>query len=416
MALLTGLDVILGIICITNPKACFGSCPTFYLNPDLNFHFSDAEVFSEAIRPSLEYSDIDALNNEPTFGNLFSLTMKNEALETHCVREVILLACPRPEGCRIYHSVKDEFFLCENYYPVTSAASDKGDISELLQNRDRNEWYSLADEKNMSSKEEILLTFQDVGETDDPGLILDFRQSLMTTYLIYSAFGYMGDEVGDIFARMERNSDTKEKVKDGIEKELGKIDIFLWDEKKESWTFQDGFYEIGPIAINRQIIPLENVNKNADLKLKLVLNKGYWRIDHAALTNIKEKVNPLHIPPSGILNSGLPDQKAYEEIIDPKKLLISMPGDEFTFNFILPDPKTDYELFLYAKGYYLEWMRDNWLKNKDLVKLWQMIELPRIYLKEEAMNYKEYEKTMEKEFWDSKINSNPFVSGTILSR
>jgi len=32
MAIITALDALLGILCITTPKACFGSCPTFYFN------------------------------------------------------------------------------------------------------------------------------------------------------------------------------------------------------------------------------------------------------------------------------------------------------------------------------------------------------------------------------------------------
>lgn len=49
LSILAGLDAVLGVICITNPKACFGSCPTFYINENDNFHFADAEGFSNAI-------------------------------------------------------------------------------------------------------------------------------------------------------------------------------------------------------------------------------------------------------------------------------------------------------------------------------------------------------------------------------
>jgi hypothetical protein len=72
-------DVTLGVICFTNPKACFGSCPSFYINEKSKIHYADAEGFSNAISPSLECFDIDALNNHPITGNVFSLTMKNEA-------------------------------------------------------------------------------------------------------------------------------------------------------------------------------------------------------------------------------------------------------------------------------------------------------------------------------------------------
>ena len=56
LAILTGINVAAGIICIISPKTCYGSCPTFYINSDDDFHYSDAEGFSNAILPSMEYA------------------------------------------------------------------------------------------------------------------------------------------------------------------------------------------------------------------------------------------------------------------------------------------------------------------------------------------------------------------------
>jgi hypothetical protein len=408
LSILAGLDVIAGIICISNPKACFGSCPTFYINENDNFHYADAEGFSNAISPSLEYYDIDALDNKPLFQNTFSITMKNEALETHCVNDVKLLAYPRKKGERVYQSPTNDFYLCENNYSLTHASANEGDITTLLKNEDRQERFSFSDENNLSNKEEVFLSFNNVKNADKLGLVLNFRQTLMTTYFIYSAMGYMGDEVGDIFAKMEMNKETKEKLKGGIKKELGNIDIYLWNEQKNDWELQNGVYETGPIAINRQFIPLQHLSSSSKIKLKLVLNKGLWRIDYVALTNIKDKVKPIEITPTNILNKGKVDNTALLEIKNPEKYLISMPGSEYKFNFTLPSAVTDYELFLYSKGYYLEWMREHWLKDKDLLKLKQMVDNPKKYLMVESKNYKRYETTMEHEFWNSKIDTKTF--------
>jgi hypothetical protein len=85
-----------------------------------------------------------------------------------------------------------------------------------------------------------------------------------------------------------------------------------------------------------------------------------------------------------------------------------MPGCEYRFSFTLPDENADYELFLYSKGYYLEWMRAHWIGDKDLMKLRQMVYKPHKYLLEEAKNYKRYETTMEQEFWNSRIDTKTF--------
>jgi hypothetical protein len=408
LSILAGLDVLLSIVCIASPKACFGSCPTFYMNENDNFHFSDAEGFSNAISPSMQYYDIDALNNGQILHNKFSITMKNEALETHCVKDVKLFAYPRIDGERVYQSPTNEFYLCKNVYPLSLATANEGDITQLLENKDRQERFSLCDENNLSSKEEIFLSFDNFKNTNDLGLILNFRQSLMTTYFIYSAMGYMGDEVGDFFAKLELDKNSKEKLKGGIRKELGSIDIYLWSDQKNNWVLQNEFYKTGPIAINQQFTPLQNLSSKSKVKLKIVLNKGLWRIDYLALTNIKGKVKPYEISPNSIFNKGKLDAVALSDINNSDKYFILMPGSEYKFNFTLPIPNTDYELFLYSKGYYLEWMREHWIKDKNLLKLNLMVKHPKKYLKEEAKNYKQYETTLEQEFWNSKVDTKNF--------
>jgi hypothetical protein len=230
----------------------------------------------------------------------------------------------------------------------------------------------------------------------------------MTTYFIYSAMGYMGDEVGDFFAKIETEKSLGNKLNKGIKKELGNIDVYVFDERANKWMYRAGFNETGPIAINRQIIPLCIANSGPTMKIKLVLNKGFWRIDYAALANIKRRVTPLEINPSSILNKGVLDERALREIRSPDRPLISMPGSRYTFNFRLPRADTEYEMFLCSRGYYLEWMRERWIKDKDPVKLKQMVDEPKNYLQEEARNYKRYEATMEQEFWGSKIDSRSF--------
>jgi len=408
LCILTAVDLVIGVICLTNPKACFGSCPTFYINETDNFHYADAEGFSSAIAPSMEYFDIDALNNKPIEDHLFSITMKSEALETHCVNQVKLLAYPRKKNERIYQSSTNDFYLCENNYSISKATGNEGDITNLLQHADKQERFSLADENNLIAKEEVFLSFENLKNHNDLGLIVNFRQTLMTTYLLYSAIGYMGNQVSDIFAKLESNKQINNKLKEGIFKELGNIDIYLWNEMKNTWEFQNGLYETGPIAINRQILPLKNISLNSNVKIKLVMNKGYWRLDYLALTNIIEKAEPFEIKPVTVLNKGKIDNTALTSVIDPHKYLISMPGSEYRFNFFLPLQNDDYELFLYTKGYYLEWMREHWIKDKNLLKLKQMFENPKRYLKVDAKHYKLYEHTMEQEFWNSKINTKSF--------
>jgi hypothetical protein len=121
---------------------------------------------------------------------------------------------------------------------------------------------------------------------------------------------------------------------------------------------------------------------------------------------LEKQIDPIEILPSSIFKNGKTDNVALNQLNHPDQYLISMPGSVYQINFKMPRKDTEYELFLYSKGYYLEWMRTNWIKEKDLNKLKQMVFQPELFLKEEAKNFKLYESTMEKEFWDSKIEAN----------
>ncbi len=402
----TAINVISGIICLTVPKACFGSCPTFYVHNGDYIQNADAEGFSNAISPSLEYFDIDALEGIKLVNGQFNLLMKNEALETHCIREVKILACPKNKEEKIYQTRNNEFLQCKNKYPISKANATNKDITDLVDSQDKNEWFSLADANNLNSREEIILDFNQIVDRENLGLVIHFRQSLMTTYFIYSGLGYMGDEVSDAFAKIESDKSVGSKLESGIAKELGDLDVYAWNEANQSWEFQSGVYETGPIAINKQIIPLKSYCNVNNIKLKLVLNKGLWRIDYLGLTNIMKKVEPITLLPFQLDYEGIQEHKSLNHILDTTRHLISMPGDEYKFYFQVPNSMDqEYDYFLYSKGYYLEWMREHWLKDKDQVKLFDMVYRPSKYLKEEASSFKQYESQMESIFWNSKIDT-----------
>ena len=406
LTVITAINVGVTTFCLINPKACFGSCPTFYLGNDRNVHNALAEGFSSAIAPSLEYGDVDALGRHRSTATHLDITMKNEALETHCIRDVKLVAFPVNDEEHIYHDAKKTYYSCIKTIIPDVATGPEGDIKPLLENDDRQERFSVADQHRLITRESIDLDFDTKKSGRSLGLVLDFRQTLMTTYLIYSALGYMGDEVGDYFAKLETDPSTNEQLKKGIQEELGKIEVFQWDDKKKNWISCGGFYETGPIAINRQILPLKQLSTNGKQRIRLVMNKGLWRIDRAILTEIEGPAQPTTLSVCEVIRKGKPDEQALARLRDTTQLLVSMPGTALQLRYELPYPNQDYELFLYSKGYYLEWMRESWLKDKDPATLQKMIRDPRVYLNGQTTLYKIYERTMEEAFWNSRIETD----------
>ena len=73
---------LVGLYCISNPKACFGSCPTFYTFNNDKWELV-AEGFSSSILPAFEKQDIDMLYRTTNDTNNLQIKLTNEALETH---------------------------------------------------------------------------------------------------------------------------------------------------------------------------------------------------------------------------------------------------------------------------------------------------------------------------------------------
>ena len=83
-------------------------------------------------------------------------------------------------------------------------------------------------------------------------------------------------------------------------------------------------------------------------------------------------------------------------------MLITYPGEEYLLNYELPEDYNNYELFIEPEGYYLEWMRNEWLAEENSNKVYEMFFNPKQYYKDLAPQFKKIEAEMEETFWSSK--------------
>ncbi len=400
---ITGIKVAIAGLCVTNPKACFGSCPTFYLNEEDNFHYADAEGFSNAISPALSYADIDALPRTFDEDSVVTLFMKNEALETHCIKNLSIISVEVDANQEALHLTDNNFITSELKHSPIKATHESNDINHLLNQDDRKELFISSDSNNLKSKTEIFLDFDTKSNSDSMALELHFRQSMLTTYLIYSGLDYMGNQTGEYFAEIERSKLISDQLKKGIQKELGGIEVYGLS-SNGNWKQLGEFNETGPIAINRQAIYFKNYSKDKIVKLKLVLNKGLWRLDYAAL-HTKVKRTKARIVETPVILKAQNDEYKTVDFSGKNNILLSLPSDKFKITFNTKKPLNKQQLFLKSEGYYLEWIRDEWAKESEPNKLRELILFPKRYLKNEAKSYSELEFELEQDFWNSKIES-----------
>ena len=403
MAIVTGLSIYQTLYCIANPKACFGSCPTFYTYID-GKEVLEAEGFSSSIAPCLETNDIDCLTLAKPESSEFKIVMKNEALETHVVKYVDLLCVEHKINERVFNSPEGKFFKTDRITPLSAAICYDGDCVEDLSSIDNKERYSLADSEKITNKEEIILKFNDKLD-GKKGLILNFRQTLMNTFILYQTLSFMGTNAGSWYAQLERNKNNKNSFFNLNPDGFNEIEVF-YQNNENQWVKCGVFNETGPIAKNLQLLPIyENNNKNNTL-IKLKMAKGQWRLDYAALANIIECVNPVRIKPCKIQTNKNFSTQENIDLNNYSKPIISLPGDNYFFYFNLPENYKNCDLFIDSKGYYLEWMRQEWLKEENNAMIYDLILDGKGYLDMLTPGFKKIEQSMEQTFWSSRYVKN----------
>jgi len=398
MAVITGASVALTMYCIANPKACFGSCPTFYVE-DGEKPILQAEGFSSSVAPSLEASDIDALYRAKPKRKEFDVMMKNEALETHVVRYADLLAVRRLEGGRIFASPDGAFWQATQIIQPARCNGPEGDCQKELRAFDGLERISQTYSTFLGAKETIDLEFDTLPD-GNLGLVVASRQSLLSTYLFYQTLAYMGSSVADWMAQLERDDDLMRKAINRFDELLGGIEILVQD-KTGSWISATQVCENGPLATDVRVVPLPNLGSGFQ-KIRLHFTKGDWRLDWVAMAVLEREVAPLMLQPVRVRHNTDLDEIAQKSLLDTSQVLVTLPGDIYTLTYRLPDDFNKYELFLKSQGYYIEWIRDEWLAEEDPARAAMMFLNPEKALHVLAPEFKRIESVMEESFWRSR--------------
>lgn len=391
LAVMTGITALVTAACISDPKACFGSCPTFYV-ADSAGPFLQAEGYSASIAPALEATDVDALYRSRATGRDFRLHLRNEALETHMIRHADLLGLPRPPGGRVFLTSDGEFRAAAGAQRPTRCVAAEGDCAGVVAAFDGQERTSLADSLDLAARETIELEFEG-GSAGELGLVIGSRQSLMTTYLLYQWLSYLGRDA----ARWLGMLTTDVPELGGL---LGRIEVLV-PSSAGGWTPVGRAGETGPLAPETKLVPLPPTD-GGPIRIRLQLTRGLWRIDYLALVRLGEPVQPVRIPPARVERAGRKDPAAWRALADTTLSLVTLPGDAYDLIYRLPPNPERYELFLESRGYYLEWMRQEWLEEENPMLAARMLLDPAGAMRALAPAFKQREPELEGLFWRSR--------------
>jgi len=387
--------------CAINPKGCFGSCPTFYVE-DAGGREPDrpqAEGFSESIARALEARDLDALLVDRPGGTDVALVMRNEALETHAVRRVRLLAAPRPPGGRVLAGTDDRLYPASALVPPLECRAPEGDCREALSAVDGTDRTSPADGSDLAAREEMELRFP--AARGPSGIAIAARQSLLSTFLFYQTMAYTGRGAGVFLAALERGGPGAGRRALGMARVLGGIDMEV-AEGDGPWRAIGSFDEAGPIAGDLRVVPFEGAGVSP-VRVRLRLARGHWRLDAVALAGLGAPVAAIPLEPATVEREGQRDERARATLVDGQQHLVTYPGHSYRLTFRLPPSDGRFELFLESEGFYYEWMRSEWLVEEDTQMAALALANPAEALRRLAPAYKAEEPFLERAFWASRF-------------
>ncbi len=358
-----------------------------------------AEGFSDSISPALEATDIDALYRARPTDRQLQVRMTNEALETHVVKAVDVLAVARPPGGRVMYAAGDGFYGAHALHTAQSCRAVEGPCDEALTAMDGRERSSTTDPDNLATPEEVTLVFPPAtGARASAGLVVAARQTLLTTFLLYQGLAYLGTQATAALSELERNPALKARV-EATHRLLGGIEVSVRNQDGQ-WDKAGEVFETGPIATDVHLVRLPPLPVGSGpVEVRLRLTRGNWRLDWVALAELGPRLQPTRVSATAITGTTDDGRKVTAKAEDT---LVTLPGDVYHLTFALPEHPERYELFLSSRGYYLEWIRQHWLADESRARAAMMLYTPSLALRVLAPAYKRQEADMERVFWGSR--------------
>ena len=343
----------------------FGSCPTVYAL-DADSAVLEAELFSYSIAPTFESRDIDRLGATPSADGRLSIEVRNEMLETHYIDQVELLEISHQPDQRAYPDQKGRPIVVGPLIAPSAATDNEGrDVLASVAVADGKAWRASSERLASITQDDRIdhvdVEFDVPEDANDAALVLRMRNSLLNTVLLYdvmlkdqgfAALEWLGNDVNRF----------GNKISTGLwyRKHMG-LDISVWRDGRYRNVARIG--DQGPIAWSERAVKLAS-GEGGKLKIRLSFVADNWRFDQVALALDADrgKSRTVVVSSATTPEGARPDIPVFLTEAD-NEYLISRPGDSvrLTFDVGNANEGIDRSFFLASEGYYMEWMRAEWL-------------------------------------------------------
>lgn len=391
--------------------AVFGSCPTVYSEDEDNGRLLEAELFSHSISRRFEADDLDRLSEVHPRNGGYRLQVANEALETHYLNSLTLETVDHPAGSRAYPTPDGEIVVIEGDTVFTARSSQGEDVTAALTARDNGAYrtdlvLTRALAQNIT-EDWVELTVRMPAEfrMERPVLTLRLRNTLMATVLFYdvmlkaqgvNALTWLGsDTLNSIYAwRISRWFDRRYSLR-----------VEVWDGQR--FVSAGNVSPTGPIAWHDVAVKLPPM-QGPEARIRISFLPDNWMVDWASVgSGTAQSPAVSVIAAAGV--DGLSIDRA-EEVLAPlwekdSSYLITSPGESHLFFFPaeVPAPGSVRTRFIRSRGFYIEWLREDWFKDAGNVATGPSFEPGDEAVMETARLWLQKKVDLEQRFMETKI-------------
>lgn len=398
--------------------ALFGSCPTVYSDTGTG-PMLEAEGFSYSIAPLLESRDVDALRVRPDAKGVVRLELRNEAMETHYLNHVELLAVRHSANALVMPDQTGHTVAVSGFATVSRAVDRTGrDVRKALAFSD-GQLFSSAPSVIQNAKEGDLddwieLDAANLPAGDSVAVVLRLRNSLLNTVLLYE--GMLGGR------------DAADWLNQSLQHIAYTVDVGRWYARtmgmRVSLERAQGSSNAAPLATTRMgdvgpiafrdvaiVLPRSAVNASTSrVRLRFVADN--WRIDQARIAGIIARPTVIALPVDSVLvpvsRNGRPaidtaaigalreaDDTYFETIPTQRMSLVFHPAPA---GAVSADSAVTY--LIAWQGWYREWIRGSWLTHPTRTEPFVPGDAAVLTA---LRRWTERKPTFEKQFYESKL-------------
>ncbi|MDQ6829855.1 MAG: hypothetical protein M3081_13430 [Gemmatimonadota bacterium] len=346
--------------------AIFGSCPTYY-SDSAGTAVLEGEGFSYSIAPLFERRDVDRLHVGAGRDGELRVEVRNEALETHYLNHVELLEVTHASNEVVVPEESGQALALRDLFAPATARDRAGrDVRATIAGADgmvfSTDSGTLARARVGDLDDYVDLTFPAAGAADSVAIFVRARNSLLNTVLLYDGILSGARALDWVNHDLNRLSSAAELGRWYV----GHMGMRVLVKDGDGWRDVARIGDTGPIAFHDVAIIVPVVRTHDSVHVRIAFTADNWRIDRIAVAGGYRRPPMRTISISSVMrDDGTPDAAVLASLRAPDDAYLrTSPGQTFSIHFATGVSREPRTFFLASQGYYTEWIRGDWLKER----------------------------------------------------